>query len=427
MRVVRARTFSLFGNGKNRRGDGRRAGHRIDRHAPDKGVDRSISVNPFVHHGPLSVFAAADDRADKGCARPVSDDVIGDFLRGVLEPQRALQEIAVRPVAAVIPHLVSVDFEDTHGQRVEVLPQIVVIVGQDGQIVQADPAGSGVVLRLCGVFELQGRAIFEERKNPLKWQRLPVVVSLDSCTADFLEEVGLFLFFHALADGLHAETDRHLHQLRQDDLALVPLVETLHETHVELDEVKVDLLQHVEGGVAAAEVIHPHREAELPEAVHLRLHELEVTADDALRDLNGDHGAIDAGVVHPLSDLLHDVAGVKVGAGEVDGLGHHVEACLRLLLHLFQHLLEHVEIQLIDQPGLFERGYKLGGGKKTEGRIDPAGQRLFVADLAVGGPDDRLVVHLDPALGKRAVQVVVDIAVAVSRFQHAFIKPGVAR
>ena len=76
----------------------------------------------------------------------------------------------------------------------------------------------------------------------------------------------------------------------------------------------MDLLKHIQRGIAAAEIVHPDREAEAPEAVHLFLHEVKVAADHAFRDLNGDHGAVDSGMIHPSADLLHHVTALKIHA-----------------------------------------------------------------------------------------------------------------
>ena len=76
----------------------------------------------------------------------------------------------------------------------------------------------------------------------------------------------------------------------------------------------MDLLQHIQRGIPAAKVVHPHLEAQLLEAFDLALHEIEIAADDALRDLNGQHTPVDLRLIDTLADFLHDIAGLKVRA-----------------------------------------------------------------------------------------------------------------
>ena len=232
---------------------------------------------------------------------------------------------------------------------------LVVLTDEGGHVVKVDAADCGIVFRLRGVFIFQLGPMLEKRHDALKGDRLSVVIALDPGTADFPQKLHLFGSLHALAHGLHAEADGHFHELREDDLAVVPLVETAHKAHIEFDEVKVDLLEDVHGGIAAAEIVHPYREAQLPEAGDLLLHEVEIRADHTLRDLDGDHGTVDARLVHAAANLFHHIAALKVHAGEVDGLGHHVKACLPLELHFLQYPFQHIEIQLVDKLVLLQR------------------------------------------------------------------------
>ena len=184
----------------------------------------------------------------------------------------------------------------------------------------------------------------------------------------------------------------------------------------------MDLLQHIQRGIAAAEVVHPHWEAQLAETFDLRLHKLKVFADHAFRDLHGYHGAVDARVVHPAPYLLDHVAALKIHAGKVDGLGNQIEPGVPLSLHLFQHLLQHIQVELVDQLGFLQGGYEFPRRQEAENGIDPSGQRFLVADLSIRGANDRLVVYPDPAFSQRAIQVVYDVNVNLALFEHDLVK-----
>ena len=196
----------------------------------------------------------------------------------------------------------------------------------------------------------------------------------------------------------------------------------MHESHVELDQVETDTLQHVQGGVTAAEIIHPYLEAQFLESGNLFPDEVEVAPDHALRNLDGQHIPPDARVVHPAADLLHNIAAVKIRPAQVDRLGHHEKADLRLSLHLRQHLLCHIQIQLVNQLGVFQRGNKLCWRQETLHRIDPPAQRFLIAYLPVRRPDNRLIVYFDPAFIQCPVNVRDDIAVVLVLSQHLSVK-----
>ena len=190
-----------------------------------------------------------------------------------------------------------------------------VVRGHHTQIVEVDPADRLVIVGLRGVFVFDRKLPAQLLLHDLRErERLAEIVALQLGAADLLQKVHLRFGLHALAERVHAQRRGHLHELREDDLPVVALVELTHEAHIELEQVKADALQHVQRGIAAAEVVHPHGEAELLEARDLLLDEIKVAADDALRDLDGDHTAADAGGVDALADLLHHVAGVEVGA-----------------------------------------------------------------------------------------------------------------
>ena len=115
------------------------------------------------------------------------------------------------------------------------------------------------------------------------------------------------------------------------------------------------------------------------EALDLGLHIGRLPADHALGDLNVDSAAADAGAVHPAADLLHHVTGFKIRPGEVDGHGHRLQSRRLLLPHVEQHLLQHIEVQLVDQHALFQNGDEGVGHEHAVHRIKPPGQRLLIA------------------------------------------------
>ena len=196
----------------------------------------------------------------------------------------------------------------------------------------------------------------------------------------------------------------------------------LHKAHVELDQVKADLLQNVQRGIAAAEVVHPDPEAQFLKALNLLPDEFKVAADRAFGNLDGQHRAVNSGCIDALPDLLHDVAAVKIRTGKIHGLRHRIQTGLCLLFQLLQHALDHIEIQLIDQPGFLQRGDKVGRRQEASHRVDPARQCFLVTDLPVGGAYDCLIIDRDPALCQCPVQVFDDVLLLHGILQHLLVE-----
>ena len=183
---------------------------------------------------------------------------------------------------------------------------------------------------------------------------LRIIVSLQLGAADLLQEGGLRLRFHALAYGVDPQRGRHSHHLGQNDLPAVPLIQPPRKAHVEFDEVKFDALQDVQGRIAASEIVHPHLEAMGTEMLDLLLHVVEVAAHHALGDLHMDELAVHAGLVHHAAELLHQIAGVKIHAGEVDGNRQTPDAAFLGGLQIPENLSHDAQIQLVDQAGLLQ-------------------------------------------------------------------------
>ncbi len=394
----------LFGlpDGQHGHGDGDGPGYRIDADAPREGVHDGAVRHLLVIEGADALLTAGPDHIVH------EGGVVLDELRSQarkVHPEEAPEEVAVGLVGTHEARAVALDLDDAHGQRgVGVLQGALLLPGDDVDIVEVQAADRLVVGGFPGVFVAGQPVRPVVLEGVVDGIGLAEIEPLHFGAADLLEEVHLILRLHALADRVHAQRRGHLHQLGQYDPA-VGLVQPAHEAHVEFQQVELDALQYVQRRIPAAEVVHPHREAQRLEALDLRLHELKVAADDALRDLDADPVPGNARRVHAPPDLLHHVAGVEVGAGQVDGVRHDVKALGLLDVDVLQHPLQHIQVQLVDQAGVLEIVYEVGRGQEALDRVDPSRQGLLVADLAVDGPHDGLVVDLYPVLGKRAVKV----------------------
>ena len=235
-------------------------------------------------------------------------------------------------------------------------------------------------------------------KDSLNRNRLAEVESLQLGASDLLKEMGLLFCLNALADRIHSQSRGHLHQLGQYDPSVFALVKLSHEAHVEFDQIELYALKNIQGRVSASEVIHPHREAEIPEPFNLLLHEFKVAADNALCDLNGDHSPVHACFVNTSADLFNDVAGIKVGTREVDGMRNYIKTGCFFFLHMIQDLFQHIQVKLVYQACVLQIRDEIRRRQEALDRVDPSRQSLFIADFTVDRSHDRLIVDLYPVL-----------------------------
>ena len=223
----------------------------------------------------------------------------------------------------------------------------------------------------------------------------------------------MFLCLHALGECLDAEVLGHADD-RADDAARL-LGEAAQKAHVELDEVDRVILEDVQRGVAAAEVVEPDLIALLAQVREGLLDDTRILREDALRDLDmqeiARHGVLPARVLDEGKDIHHvEVVARKVERDRRDG-----QVLVEPLAQRAADLLKHETIEAMDEAHLLEDGDEGPGREKADLRVYPASQGLHAAELARYRADDRLVIDLDPMLLDGLIEVrddaIADIAV----------------
>ena len=130
------------------------------------------------------------------------------------------------------------------------------------------------------------------------------------------------------------------------------LVKTL--CHIDLQFIEVEILQHIEGGVAASEVVHPALVARFPEAVDFALELLAVFDEGAFGDF---YANITSGQAVLPDDSFDDVEGIdliEIGAGQVDGNREDRHAGIFHRAQTFPDLLDDVGVQFVNELGIFK-------------------------------------------------------------------------
>ena len=88
------------------------------------------------------------------------------------------------------------------------------------------------------------------------------VVALRVIATYALQEVHLLLRLGALGDDTQIHESSHGHDGLKDAFAALRLILSSEEAHVDFQDVDRDVLQHVERGITAAEIVHEDGEAE---------------------------------------------------------------------------------------------------------------------------------------------------------------------
>ena len=209
-----------------------------------------------------------------------------------------------------------------------------------------------------------------------------VIESLELVAADLLQELNLFFCFHSFCQGINAKFIGHFHEFFNDYGVLPVEPETLDKLHVQFDQVKVKILQHIKGRETSAKVVHPDIEAGFVETPDLFFQVLLVDALYSFRNFNNEHFGRKLSIPDPFAEFRYHVTAFKVVPGNVDGKPDYRQMQFLASFHILQGQFRNAQIQLVQQFGFFQNGDEFPGGKHAQGGIVPAGQRFLGADGA---------------------------------------------
>ena len=202
-------------------------------------------------------------------------------------------------------------------------------------------------------------------------------------------------------------------------------MEIAEELHIHLQLVEPVILQHVQGGVAAAEVVHPDLIARALEAGDDAAHEGFVVAEGALRDLDADKVFWHPVLRHRRLHHGEHIAQLTVQPGEIDGYGDQDAPALRRLPVTGAHLPGDIGVQLMDAAAALQNADEAGGGQQTPAGVIPPGQSLQPAQLAGDRAHHRLGVDFDVLFFQRLIQMALDILFQRQRLRFCHVHPSV--
>ena len=146
------------------------------------------------------------------------------------------------------------------------------------------------------------------------------------------------------------------------------------------------MAEHIQGGIAASEVVHFDDEASGSQLIHRSDDLLGIFGISALGDLQMEELWVDAVFLGQIQEEIRKVGLVHIRPGDVDG---NRKGRIALVLPLPKQLagpLPHELVQLGDKAVFLKQGNKLAGGHEAPLRVNPPHQRLRAAQPAVAGP-----------------------------------------
>ncbi|MCY1276714.1 hypothetical protein D9M70_253820 [compost metagenome] len=221
----------------------------------------------------------------------------------------------------------------------------------------------------------------------------------------FAEEVQLFLALHALGDHHQVQAVGHGDDGAGDLRVLFAVGQAVDEAAVDLQHVDGELLEVVERGIAGAEVIHRHRQAEALQPGE-GLHRLgDVAHQDAFGQLQLQAGRRRAGLVEDVGDARAQLAVGELARRQVHRDLRHPHLLPVPDLELAAGLAQQPVADLGDQAELLQHRHELRRGDQPAARVLPAQQRLGAGQAAAVAGELRLVVQGELVLLDGAAQV----------------------
>ena len=209
------------------------------------------------------------------------------------------------------------------------------------------------------------------------------VIALRIQAVGGLQHGDLLRRFHAFGDDGQIQAVGHIHH-RFHDLHALAAVLLVHvdELHVQLDGIHVGVLEHVQRRVAAAKVVHQHREALAVQALDGVFHHRGVLGQHGLGDLGQQELGLQLVFLHQIREDLRHVQIHDVHHGHVHRHRHQIAAAGLPLLQRLADGFPDVLVQPGDQAGVLQQGHELGRLHAAAGGVVPAHQCFHAHDGA---------------------------------------------
>ena len=286
-----------------------------------------------------------------------------------------------------------------------------------------DRAGTGDIDQIGGVVHLMFVRCFRKQVFAaagsecfLVGKRASEVKSLNFSAADLPKELQLFLVFDALGEGVHTERLCHGHNAG-DDLAALG-IEVPEKFHVNLEFVEGKIVQSVQGGVIAPEIIEPYLISCVVKFLNDGFQGLALPHHDRFGDLDMEKVSGKMVCRNGALENLQRIHQIEVKLGEVDGHRNDGKPACQALVHEPSAFPDDMGVQTVNQARFFQNRDKDIGAQKSPLRIFPARQSFKTAELPGECADNRLIVDTNITVLQGIVDVLDDKEPVLHPFSH---------
>ncbi len=157
----------------------------------------------------------------------------------------------------------------------------------------------------------------------------------------------------------------------------------------------MEILQRIEGGIAAPKIIEPAFVTGLAETIHFLFQVLPIDGQGRFGDFHAEPAALQLIFPHDAFQEFHRVHAVKVDSGKIDGYGHDGPVVFTEETEVTGHFFNYVTIQERDQLVFFQHRDEEARREESLLRVLPAGKGFHAAELSRESPDDRLEIDFD--------------------------------
>ena len=222
-----------------------------------------------------------------------------------------------------------------------------------------------------------------------------------------LQHGHLFRGLHTLGDDGQVQPVCHIHH-RLHDLHALAAVLLIHvdELHVQLDGIDVGILEHIQRGIPAAEVVHHDREALAVQPLNGAFHHLGVLGHHGLGDLSQQKLWLQLIFFHQICKDLRHIQVQDILHRNVYRHRHKVAAAFLPLLQGLADGFPDVLVQPCHKAGALQQRHELGGRNTATGGVIPAHQRFHTHD----GAGDAVTLGLQEEAEFVVVQCVLQLA-----------------
>ncbi len=270
------------------------------------------------------------------------------------------------------------------------------------------------------------RAVVQERLELLDGKRLRVIEALDIVAARRPQELQLEQRLDALGHRDHAEILGDADDAEQDGRAAGRRFHIGEEAHIQLQDVHRDVLQHVQRGIPAAEIVHHDLESRASQLVG-RLDELiGVVHVSGLRNLQPQQGRRQLVFFQQRQQFVGQIRLEQIDAGDVHRDGNVRQPPLLPVRKVTAGHLPHVMVEIRDEPVVLEQGNEIPRLDQPLRRVDPPHEGFGADRLLKIQAVDRLQVEHERLTVERRLHVVEDLLLGNDRGPHVFIEVHIA-